>query len=256
MTMHDRTALSRVCAYLRARIALQKDYYCLDAFHVTFDAASTEAGWNYATPVDDAKPGAADIAALIDLFERRQRTPRLEYVHDMAPAVLPRLLEAGFFREEPLALMTCTRDSLAADGDLDGVEWLLAEREHELHDAAQVQNAAYGVPSTCAADVERLAGVVEQGGVVALARCRDGGGALGAGLYSPPLEGVTEIAAIGVREDARGRGIGGAVTALLADHAFVQGVDFPFLMTAAGNQHRVYARAGFHRFGELIGVTR
>ena len=103
---------------------------------------------------------------------------------------------------------------------------------------------------------QRLAGVVEKGGAVALARCRDSGGALGAGLYSPPLEGVTEIAAIGVREEARGRGIGGAVTALLADHAFVQGVSFPFLMTASGNENRVYGRAGFHRFGELIGVTR
>lgn len=256
MTMHDRTALSRVSAYLRARMALQQGNRCLQPFHVTLDSASTEPGWNYATPVDGAAPNAHELASLIDLFDRKQRKPRLEYIHDMAPEVLPRLLDAGFFREEPLALMTCTPDSLAADGDLDGVEWLLAEREHELHAAAEVQNAAYGVSGTCAADVERLAGVVEKGGVVALARCRDGGGALGAGLYSPPLEGVTEIAAIGVREDARGRGIGGAVTALLADHAFVQGVSFPFLMTAAGNENRVYARAGFHRFGELIGVTR
>lgn len=256
MTMHDCTALSRVSAYLRARIALQKDYRCLDAFHLTLDAASSEPGWNYATPVDGAAPSVSEIATLVGLFERRRRTPRLEYVHELAPEVLPRLLEAGFFREEPLALMTCTRDSLAADGDLDGVEWLLAEREHELHAAAAVQNAAYGVPATREADVERLANVVEQGGVVALARCRDGTGALGAGLYSPPLEGVTEIAAIGVREDARGRGIGGAVTALLADHAFVQGVSFPFLMTASGNENRVYGRAGFRRFGELIGVTR
>jgi ribosomal protein S18 acetylase RimI-like enzyme len=256
MTMYDRTALSRVSAYLRARIALQKDHGCLASFHLTLDPASAEPGWNYATPEDGATPTAGDVAALIEVFERRGRTPRLEYIHELAPAVLPRLLEAGFFREEPLALMTCTPESLAADGDLDGIEWLLAEREHELHAAAQVQNAAYGVPATCEADVERLANVVEKGGAVALARQRGGGEALGAGLYSPPLEGVTEIAAIGVREDARGRGIGGAVTALLADHAFVQGVSFPFLMTASGNEHRVYGRAGFRRFGELIGVTR
>jgi GNAT superfamily N-acetyltransferase len=254
--MHDCTALGRVSAYLRARIALQSGNPCLESFHVTFDATSAEPGWNYATPTDGAEPGLADIAALVDLFDRRQRTPRLEYIHELAPAVLPRLLDAGFFREEPLALMTCTPESLAADGDLDGVEWLLAEREHDLHAAAQVQNAAYGVPAAGEADVERLANVVEKGGAVALARRRGGGDALGAGLYSPPLEGVTEIAAIGVREEARGRGIGGAVSALLADHAFAQGVSFPFLMTAAGNENRVYARAGFHRFGELIGVTR
>ena len=256
MTMHDCTALSRVSAYLRARIALQKESYCLAPFHISLDPASAEPGWNYATPEDGAAPGAADVARLIDAFGRRGRTPRLEYIHELAPAVLPRLLEAGFFREEPLALMTCTPDSLAADGDLEGVEWLLAERENELHAAAQVQNAAYGVPATCDADVERLASVVEKAGAIALARRRGGGEALGAGLYSPPLEGVTEIAAIGVREDVRGRGIGGAVTALLADHAFAQGVNFPFLMTTPGNEQGVYARAGFRRFGELIGVTR
>lgn len=256
MTMHDCTALSRVSAYLRARIALQPGNRCLEPFHVTFDGASAEPGWNYATPMDGAEPSVADVASLVDLFDRQGRTPRLEYIHELAPAVLPTLLAAGFFREEPLALMTCTPESLAADGDLDGVEWLLAEREHELHAAAQVQNAAYGVPTTCEADVERLAHVVDRGGAVALARRRGSGDALGAGLYSPPLEGVTEIAAIGVRQEARGCGIGGAVSALLADHAFAQGVEFPFLMTASGNENRVYARAGFRRFGELIGVTR
>ncbi|WP_266168442.1 GNAT family N-acetyltransferase [Dyella subtropica] len=256
MTIHTRTALGRVSAYLRARMGLQSGQMRLAPFTLTFDAASAEPSRNYATPDDGAALDASAVAALIASFESRQRTPRLEYIGELAPAVLPCLLSAGFMAEPPLSLMTCTRTSLAADGDLAGVEWLLAEREADLHAAAYVQNAAYGVAETTETDVERLSLLVDQGGAVALARACGSKSALGAGLYSPPLDGVTEIAAIGVHADARGRGVGGAVAALLAEHALVQGVEFPFLMTSRENEDRVYGKAGFSRFGELLGVMR
>lgn len=256
MTFQSRTTLGRVSAYLRARMALQGSGLRLAPFTLTFDTASADPSRNYATPDDGAAPDAAALSALVTAFKRRQRTPRLEYIGELAPAVLPFLLTEGFAAEQPLSLMTCTRDTLAGDGDLDGVEWQLAECEADLHAAAHVQNLAFGIIETTPADVERLVRVVGQGGAVALARASGSRETLGAGLYSPPLGGVAEIAAIGVHADARGRGVGSAMAALLAEHALVQGIELPFLMTARENEDRVYARAGFSRFGELVAVVR
>jgi ribosomal protein S18 acetylase RimI-like enzyme len=227
----------------------------LAPFTVTFDAASDEPSRNYAMPDDGAMAGRFAISELSALFERRQRLPRLEYIDELAPSLLPELLKQGYAVESPLTLMTCVRGGLTIDGDLAGVAWTLAESEAELHAAALVQNHAYGVDGASDADVERLYRVVECGGAVALARCPEGE-PLGAGLYTPPIHGVTEIAAVGVHADARRRGIGSAVAALLAEHAFVEGVEFPFLMTEAVNEDRIYGRAGFLRFGRLLAVSR
>jgi len=254
MTMHEHMALRRVAAYLRARMDVQGDVQRLAPFTITFDPASAEPSRNYAVPDDGATAGRFAVSALKEAFLRRERIPRLEYIDELAPSLLAELNEQGFAVEMPLSLMTCTREALATECDLDGVAWTLAESEAQLHAAASVQNHAYGVETTTEADVERLYRVVAQGGAVALARCVEGV-PLAAGLYTPPREGVTEIAAIGVHTDVRRRGLGRAVTALLADHAFVQGVEFPFLMTEAANEERVYGSAGFVRFGRMLVVA-
>jgi ribosomal protein S18 acetylase RimI-like enzyme len=255
MTIHNSMALRRVSAYLRARMALQTGGQRLSSFMLTFDIHSDEPSRNYAVPDDELVADAWTLSALSQWFAQRRRRPRLEYIDELAPSLLPALMELGFALEAPLSLMTCDRGDLSADSDLTDVAWTLAESESELHAAAQVQNHAYGVARTTDADVERLYRVVDHGGAVALALCQQGL-PLGAGLYTPPIDGVTEIAAIGVHVDARRRGIGRAVSALLAEHAFVQGVEFPFLMTEAVHEDRIYAQAGFHRFGRLLAVSK
>lgn len=255
MTTHNPMALRRVSAYLRSRMGLQGGKQRLSPFTVTIDIHSDEPSRNYAVPDDGSLPAPIVLDRLSQWFEQRQRRPRLEYIDELAPSLLQALIEQGFVVEAPLSLMTCDHCDLSANSDLIDVSWTLAESESELHAAARVQNHAYGVTDTTEADVERLHRVVEQGGAVALARCPEGL-PLGAGLYTPPIDGVTEIAAIGVHADARGRGIGRAVSALLAEHAFVQGVEFLFLMTEAVNEDRIYAQAGFRRFGRLLAVSK
>jgi ribosomal protein S18 acetylase RimI-like enzyme len=98
--------------------------------------------------------------------------------------------------------------------------------------------------------------LLKKGGAVAVVRARDSDMVLGAGLFTPPHDGVTEIAAIGVHASARRRGIGAALAALLADHALVLGIDLPFLMCEVTNEDGVYRRAGFERLGEIVCVSR
>lgn len=256
MTTHNHMALRRVAAYLRARMGSPDDRQRVASFSYLFDEASAEPARNYATPDDSADPCDAELAALCERFDARQRVPRLEYIHDLAPAVLPRLVAAGFTSSPPLALMTCSRGSLTMDGDIEGLQWSLAENDADLYAAAEVQNHAYGVSVTTAADLQRLRELLKKGGAVALVRARDSDTVLGAGLFTPPHDGVTEIAAIGVHASARRRGIGAALAALLADHALVQGIDLPFLMCEVANEDGVYRRAGFERFGEVVCASR
>ena len=61
---------------------------------------------------------------------------------------------------------------------------------------------------------------------------------------------VAELVGIGTAQRARGRGIGAAVTALLADVARGAGADLVFLAAGDDTATRVYERVRFHRVGE------
>ncbi|QCI63919.1 GNAT family N-acetyltransferase [Phreatobacter stygius] len=257
MTIDNRTAMSRVSACLRATMNCGSNVFRLSPFTVMVDEASADPFRSYAIPDDGAEPNADGIAALVALFAAKDRTPRLEYIPDLAPAVLPCLETAGFRVERYLPLMTCSPTSLLPPPDLAGVDWLIVDDVADLAAAARVQNEAYGLVETLAADVERLRHVVAKGGAVALARAAGDGEPLGSGLYSPPHGGVAEIAAIGVRPAARRRGIGGGVTALLARRAMDKGVAFPFLMAAEDDDAwRTYQRIGFTDCGTMLHISR
>ncbi|MFN8515866.1 MAG: hypothetical protein U0841_25440 [Chloroflexia bacterium] len=120
---------------------------------------------------------------------------------------------------------------------------------------ATVQNIAYDEPAHADGhDVARLRSAVEAGGVVALARVRRLVRRLGlAGQCTTPIDGVTEVAAIGVVPEYRRRGVAGAVTSLLVRAAFAAGVTAPFLMpTRRKTGMRIYVRAGFERVSEIM----
>lgn len=256
MTTPNTMALRRVAAYLRTRMGVQGGQRRVASFSCTFDPSSAEPARNYAVPDDAAEPCHAELSTLCDTFGVHRRVPRLEYIHDLAPAVLPQLIAAGFTPQAPLALMSCSRGSLTIDGDIEGLSWSLAETDADLYAAADVQNRAYSLGVTTVADLQRLRRSLAAGGAVALARCNSSDDVLAAGLLTPPCDGVSEIAGIAVHGSARRRGIGAALAALLADHALVQGVDLPFLMCESEHEHGVYGNAGFERFGEVVCVSR
>lgn len=85
-----------------------------------------------------------------------------------------------------------------------------------------------------------------------LARC-DGAPA-GAGLFTPPHEGLAEIAAVGVIPEYRRRGIASAVGAALTRAVFAAGA-MPYLQTETKNEQRLYGRLGYRAIGELIATS-
>lgn len=79
----------------------------------------------------------------------------------------------------------------------------------------------------------------------------DGEGA-GAGMYTPPDGGVTELAGIATLDRFRGRGIATALTAYMTQSAFTQGCDLVFLATANPIARRAFERAGFQPVGMVL----
>lgn len=128
-----------------------------------------------------------------------------------------------------------------------------ASTDDDLRDAAWVQNVAYtGDAEVTEADVDRLRGTRGAGGAVVLARCA--GKPAGAGLYTPPRDGLAEIAAVGVLPEYRRRGIASAIGADLSRRVLDAGAT-PYLQTETRNEQRLYGRLGYATVGELVAIS-
>lgn len=246
---------AEIQGYLRALAARRPTAERIGPFLVAFDQDSDNLYRNYAIPDDHAEASPADVRGLLAAFARRGRTPRLEYVPAAAPAVEAALLAEGFVPEGRYPLMSASAASARDQSPPPGIDLLLASTDDDLLGVATVQNIAYGEGPPTPEDVARLRSTNADGGIVGLARDAASGEPAGAGLCSPPLDGVCEIAAIGVVPAYRRRGVAGALTAWLLCRALGVGVVSPFLMPAEAAGERIYVRVGFARVSEVLMIS-
>src|SRR6185437_14875711 len=148
-------------------------------FLATFTRDTTNPYLNYAIPDEGGNATPEDVQALVDAYGSRGRRPRLEYIPSVAPTVEAALLEAGFEIEGRLPLMTC------------------ANPRFEVPVGIELVSPSTGEEFRAVAGLRRTA---DNGGVVVLARSAETGEAAGGGLCVAPHDGVSELAAIGVRE--------------------------------------------------------
>jgi ribosomal protein S18 acetylase RimI-like enzyme len=247
---------SHIQSYLRVAAKYQRDTERIGSFLATFSRSSDNPFLNYAIPDDNATPSLADVTALITAYEKRLRTPRLEYVSRLAPAVEAVLIHAGFQVEGRLPLMTCAPGSEQILPVPPGIELILPVSDSDLLATVAVQNEAYDAPPPDSAAIARLRDSLEAGGIAVLARMTGAGEPVGAGVCSIPSNKTTEIAGIGVRAAFRRRGVAGALTSRLVQEAFATGISIPFLMAAHEAEKRIYDRAGFSVVGEILHISR
>jgi ribosomal protein S18 acetylase RimI-like enzyme len=242
-------SLNAIQGHLRASIAGRAQR--VGPFLITFEPDTASPGRNYAIPDDGAMPGATEIADLVARFAALGRTPRLEYVNPV-PAVDAALSAVGFTVENRYPLMTIARGDLVEPVMPDGLEVVLATSDEQLRRAATVQNAAYGEGEATGHDVARLRGTVDGGGAVALALLD--GEPVGSGLFTVPHDTLTEVAAVGVAERYRRRGIAAAVAYRLTRAAFDAGA-VPYLQAEGDPEQRIYGRIGYCRVGSLTAIS-
>ena len=247
---------SHIQSYLRAVASRQRETAHIGPFLATFTPDNPNPFLNYALPDDGATPSPGDVAALIAAYEQRDRMARLEYIARLAPAVEPVLLAAGFVVEGRLPLMICRSGAEQALPIPAGIEFVVPATDAELYATVAVQNEAYGEPPPPPEVAHRKRAGLAAGEIAILARVAATGEPVGAGICSIPIDGITEIAGIGVRAAFRRRGVAGALTIRLARAAFATEVATTFLMAAHEAEARIYRRAGFSPIGEILHISR
>ena len=247
----------RIQAYLRASAGRVRETERIGPFLATFDRESDNPYLSYAVPDEGAAPSSSEVDDLVAAYRRRGRTPRLEYLAVVAPAVEAALTTGGFAIEGRLAVMTCTLDSLVDLPAPEGIELVMPRSDDEVVGLVTAQGEAYGgFLSGPTEDAARMRRNLAAGGIAVLARAVANGEAAGGGICSAPEDGITEIASVGVRPAFRRRGIAGAVVARLTRDAFATGVTLPFLTPESEAEERIYARAGYSRVSEVVHISQ
>jgi ribosomal protein S18 acetylase RimI-like enzyme len=248
-----RTLSARLLGYLRTSAERRANSQRVGPFVATFNDSDDNVFFNYAIPDDGAEPSPGEIAALTALFEARNRKPRLEYMTDAAPELEAALIGEGFSVEARLPTMLCTPGMGVHGAAAAGFDIFNATGHEDLAGAERAQAEAYGGVSH---GPEGLKHAIAQGGIIVAARDLASGVIAGAGMATPPIDGISEIAGIGVRENFRRRGAAGAITALVTRIAFENGVTLAWLTPESTDAERIYARAGFAVAGEALHISR
>jgi GNAT superfamily N-acetyltransferase len=241
---------------LRAVTARARDTGRIGPFLATFSRSSANPFLNYAIPEENAVPTADDVAGLVNAYRSRGLRPRLEYIPGIAPLVEDALLAQGFAVEERTPLMICPPGGVHDLPVPPGIEIVTPASDDELRAMLIAQNEAYGEEAPSEQDVARQRAFLADGGIARLARDAATGEPAGGGICTVPIDGITELAGVGVREPFRRRGIAAALTALLAQDALARGVTTVFLMAAHEAEARIYARVGFSPIGEVLHISQ
>jgi ribosomal protein S18 acetylase RimI-like enzyme len=224
----------RIQHYLRSVVASEREPVPAGAFVLYVHPTDSHPFLNYAVPVPGASEG--DGAELIRVARASRLVPRLEYLESCFPWVEESLSTSGFVREARLRLMTCSPDALrsrAAD-----IELLRVEASSPLvGPMLTVTRAAFGEGPPDGDAVARWEGQA----IVALAD----GKVLGSASWTTVIDGMSEIVAVAVAEQARRRGIGTALTVAATRAAFADGASMALLTPGDDATARVYECAGF-----------
>ncbi|MEV0096604.1 GNAT family N-acetyltransferase [Streptomyces sp. NPDC050738] len=227
------------------------------------------AGWPFYARPTPGWTGPAATTADVDRVRARQRElgvpEAFEWVAETTPALRKAVEESGLeVHAHPLMVQDPTAPAPAPHP---AVRVLTAD-DPLLSAALAVPHVAFATPGTAvgAAGPAELAAQIEaslgdgraesvaariRAGHTALAAAVTEGTALCSGLHNP-LNGVTEVAAVGTLPSARRQGLGLAVTAALVADARARGVETVFLSADNEDVARLYSRLGFARVATAL----
>ena len=200
--------------------------------------------FNYAIPDESA---AGDLGNALErlraTFRERNRLPRFEYVEGFAPGLAKALEAAGFELELRAPLMTVPAAEVAEPALRGGFEIVPASTDVRAY--LTVGRRAFGKGDEPEASDEEVEARRERRDVgTALLGLLDGE-PVAVSAATPPLDGLTEVAGVGVLEQARGHGLGCAMTAAAARDAATRGAELAFLAPGSEAAQSVYVRVGF-----------
>jgi GNAT superfamily N-acetyltransferase len=253
-------SIARLQAYLRHSAQQQYESVSVPPFTLFFHPTDALTFFNYAIP--DEPPLSdleAPLAALRSEFAARGRLPRFEFIEEYAPRLAPALRAAGFAEEARQQLMICTAATYSPAPGVPGLtltELTSASTPGEARTFLTCQRRGFDPHDAGAAteaDAEHLLRTIGAGR--AFVAWLDGQ-PVGAGVYTAPFDGVTEVAGLATLDSFRRRGIATALTALAVRRALKQGVEVVCLSAADERAGRVYERVGFVRHATILAYSQ
>jgi ribosomal protein S18 acetylase RimI-like enzyme len=247
--------IDRLQAYMRQVLMRGREVVAVPPFTLFFHQIDANTYFNYAIP--DEPAGAYLREPLVVLrreFRARSRRPRFEFIEEYAPDLAPALRANGFAEESRTHLMVCTPSTLQPTPETGGmtIQQIDATTPLDLVQEHLDTNSRGFEPSAEATTLEKAENFrghlgKSRGFTVYLE-----GQAAGAGMFTAPLDGLTELVGIATLEAFRRRGVATALTAHATRSAFAQGVEVAFLSAADERAGRVYERIGFRPFATML----
>jgi GNAT superfamily N-acetyltransferase len=252
-------SIPRLQAYLRHSAQQQYESVSVPCFTLFFHPTATLAFFNYAIP-DEPRSGdlGTPLSLLRDEFVTRGRHPRIEFIQEYAPGLVPALRAAGFVEEARQPLMVCTAETYRPAPEVVGLTITPLTNSatvSEVQEYLTTQARGFDVHNTKVA----TEGEAEQflrmmgGGKAFVARLA--GEPVGVGMYTTPLDGVTEVVGLVTLEPFRRRGIATALTGLAVQRALEAGAEVVCLTAADERAGRVYERVGFVRCATMLAYS-
>lgn len=248
--------VERLQSYMRRIAAERYEAVHIPPFTAFFHPFDELVHYNYAIPDGPVRGEVREpLARLREAFRRRGRVPRFEYVAELAPTLEGALRAAGFKQEAEARLMVCPRASYVAAPVPEGLTLTVLtphSPRSELREYCATSRQGFFPEATeevAEEEVERLRAELREG-LAVLGRV--GGRPVAVGLYSPPREGLSEVAGVATLEAYRGRGLGTALVARVAAEALERGVETLFLSTITEEAGRLYARVGFRTVSRML----
>jgi ribosomal protein S18 acetylase RimI-like enzyme len=247
--------VNRLQSYLRHVARQERDAVTTPPFTIFFHPSDSQVYFNYAIP-DQPIEGDLEtaLARLRTTFAARGRRPRFEFIEEYAPALTRALRAHGFSEEARMHLMVCTPATYRAAPEVTGLTVVIQDADTPLDEiSVGLDTNGRGFDPAAAPATEAEAVAFRQGLVTSRAfLARLAGRPAGAGMFTPPLDGLTELVGITTLEEFRRRGVAAALTACAVRTAFDQGVEAAFLSAADERAGRVYERVGFQPFATMV----
>lgn len=251
--------IERIQNYYREIARRQYTTIPVAAFDCYFHPSDPLIYFNYAIPrtAPEGDIGSA-VVALREQFVGRGRRPRFEFIERFAPGLAPRLAALGFSEESRLHLMTCSPKSYLQPAPVDGLTLLRLTKRSPVADVTEfLQTRQEGFTEIPDRPVEPSA--IEYFYTTVdtvrpyLARMH--GRPVSVGLYTLPLDGISDIAGIATVAQFRFKGIAGMLTARLVADAFAEGAKVAMLTARDERAGRVYERVGFMAYGRMLAYS-
>jgi ribosomal protein S18 acetylase RimI-like enzyme len=252
--------ITRLQAYLRYSAHRQYDAVSVPPFTLFFHPTDALVYFNYAipdepTPTDPGQDLHGPLAALRAAFEARGRQPRLEFIAEFAPHLAPTLQAAGFVEQARQPLMICTPGTHHAAPTVAGLTITTLDANSPLADALDfltTQRQGFDPTDQTVATEQQARQWLRELQSSAALLARLDGQPVGAGMFTAPFDGITEIVGIATREPFRRRGIGAALTAHAVRTAFTRGATVACLTAADERTGHLYRRVGFRFYATML----